>query len=236
MKFSVIIPCYNEQANLPLLIDRILPLQNDYELEYILVENGSTDNSREYFTKMIEGKYKNIIVKYLDINKGYGFGLKQGLKLAKGQFIGWIHADMQAHPNELRQIFDSALSNKSDQKIFLKARRINRPFVDKFFAFNQKIFSFIVFFYIMSDIGASPLIFSRALIDNFDEMPDDFSVEVFTFLKAKKKNFYIERFNIILHDRENSISSWNTGLISKFKLSLIIIKSSLLIKIKELKR
>ena len=46
MKFSIVIPCYNEQASLPLLIEKIIPLQNDYELEYILVENGSTDNSR----------------------------------------------------------------------------------------------------------------------------------------------------------------------------------------------
>ena len=133
-------------------------------------------------------------------------------------------------------IFDSALSNHSNRKLFLKASRVNRPFVDKFFAVNQTIFSFIVFFYKMSDIGASPLIFSKELIDNFDEMPNDFSIEVFTFLMAKKKNFYTERFNINPNKRENSKSSWNTGLLSKFKLSLVIIKSSLLIKINELKK
>lgn len=98
MKFSIIIPCYNEQANLPSLIERILPLQNEYELEYILVENGSTDNSREFFIKNIEGKYKNIIVEYVDINKGYGFGIKQGLKLSNGQYVGWIYSDLQVCP------------------------------------------------------------------------------------------------------------------------------------------
>ncbi len=234
MKFSIIIPCYNEQANLPLLIDNILPLQNDYELEYILVENGSTDNSREYLKNNIEGKYKNIKIKYLDINKGYGYGLKNGLKLAKGEYLGWIHADMQVHPNDLRPIFDFALSNDSKEKIFLKARRTNRPFVDRFFAAGQTVFSSIVFFYKMFDIGASPLIFSKSLIDNYDKMTNDFSIEVFTYLMAKKKNFYIKRFNINLNDRENSDSSWNTGLMSKFKLSLILIKSSLLIKINEI--
>ena len=39
MKFSIVIPCYNEQASLPLLIEE-LSLQNDYELEYILVEKN----------------------------------------------------------------------------------------------------------------------------------------------------------------------------------------------------
>ena len=61
MKFSIVIPCYNEQASLPLLIERIIPLQNDYELEYILVENGSTDNS-EYLKNNVDGKYKDITV------------------------------------------------------------------------------------------------------------------------------------------------------------------------------
>ena len=187
MKFSIIIPCYNEKENLALLIDNILPLQNDYELEYILVENGSTDNSREYLKNNIDGKYKNIKVKYLDINKGYGYGLKNGLKLAEGEYLGWIHADMQVHPNNLRPIFDFALSNKFKDKIFLKARRMNRPFVDRFFATGQTVFSSILFLYKMVDIGASPLIFSKSLIDNYDKMTNDFSIEVFTYLMAKKK-------------------------------------------------
>ncbi len=236
MKFSIVIPCYNEQASLPLLIERIIPLQNDYELEYILVENGSTDNSREYLKNNVDGKYKDIIVEYIDINKGYGFGLKQGLKLARGQYLGWIHADMQVFPNELRNFFDFALSNSIDKKFLLKARRTNRPFTDKFFAVGQTIFSFIVFLYRMSDIGASPLIFSKSLIENFDTMPDDFSIEVFTFFIAKKRNFYVKRFNITLNSRKNSNSSWNTGLLSKLKLSLIIMKSSFKIKMNEIKK
>lgn len=236
MKFSIIIPCYNEQANLPSLIERILPLQNEYELEYILVENGSTDNSREFFIKNIEGKYKNIIVEYVDINKGYGFGIKQGLKLSKGQYVGWIHSDLQVCPSELRQFFNLALTHNSNQKFFIKASRSNRPFGDIFFATGQTIFSFIVFFYIMKDIGAAPLIFSKSLIDDYDKMPDDFAIEVFTFLIARKKNFHIKRFEIILNNRQNSKSSWNTGFISKLKLSLIIARSSLIIRMKEFKK
>jgi len=88
----------------------------------------------------------------------------------------------------------------------------------------------------MSDIGASPLIFSKSLIENFDTMPDDFSIEVFTFFIAKKRNFYVKRFNITLNSRKNSNSSWNTGLLSKLKLSLIIMKSSFKIKMNEIKK
>lgn len=88
----------------------------------------------------------------------------------------------------------------------------------------------------MKDIGASPLIFSKSLIDDYDKMPDDFAIEVFTFLMARKKKFHIKRFKIILNNRLNSKSSWNTGLISKLKLSFIIARSSLIIKMKEFKK
>ena len=121
------------------------------------------------------------------------------------------------------------------KKLFLKATRLSRPLIDRFFSASQTIFSSIIFFYRMLDIGASPLVFSKFLIDNFDRMPDDFSIEVFTYLVAKKKKFHIKRFEIFLSERKNSNSSWNTGLISKFKLSLTLIKSSIMIKIRDLK-
>ena len=60
MKYPIIIPCYNEADNISNLISKITPLQAKYDLEYILVENGSKDSSREYFKNHIEGKYPRI--------------------------------------------------------------------------------------------------------------------------------------------------------------------------------
>ena len=232
---SIVTTAYNESK----VIEKTIMGWNEWlnknkiKYEIIVYDDGSIDDTSKVLKK-IKRKIKNFKFIIGKTNKGYGYGLKNGLKLAKGEYLGWIHADMQVHPNDLRPIFDFALSNDSKEKIFLKARRTNRPFVDRFFAAGQTVFSSIVFFYKMFDIGASPLIFSKSLIDNYDKMTNDFSIEVFTYLMAKKKNFYIKRFNINLNDRENSDSSWNTGLMSKFKLSLILIKSSLLIKINEI--
>jgi polyisoprenyl-phosphate glycosyltransferase len=236
MKFSIIIPCYNEGSNLPILIENITPLLNDYELEYVLVENGSTDNSRKYFKNNIEGKYQNIKIEYVDKNKGYGFGIQQGLKLSEGKYVGWIHADMQFPPNDLKRFFDFILSNDFNEKFFLKGKRLNRSLLERFFTAGQSVFSSIIFLYKMHDIGAAPVVFSKSLIDNFDSMPDDFSIEIFTYLTAKRKNFQIERFQITIKDRKNSSSSWNNGLMSMIKLSFQIIKSSILIKMGMIKK
>ncbi len=236
MKFSIIIPCYNEGSNLPILIENITPLLKDYELEYVLVENGSTDISRKYFKKNIEGKYENIKIAYVDKNKGYGFGIQQGLKLSEGKYLGWIHADMQFPPSDLKKFFDFILSSNFNEKFFLKGKRLNRSLLERFFTIGQSVFSSIIFLYKMHDIGAAPVVFSRSLIDNFDTMPDDFSIEIFTYLTAKRKNFMIERFKVTIKDRKNSSSSWNKGLMSMIKLSFQIIKSSILIKMGTIKK
>ena len=106
--------------------------------------------------------------------------------------MGWIHADMQVLPNDLRKLFDRALECRSDKEYFFKGRRLNRPFLDRFFTTGQSLFSSIIFQYRMTDIGATPVVFSKSLIHNFDLMPDDFAIEVFTYLAAKKKNMKLK--------------------------------------------
>ena len=98
MKYSIIIPCYNEKDNIDNLLERVSVLQKNYNVEYILVENGSKDGSREYFRSNIEGRFSNVKVVYVKENRGYGYGLQQGMKIASGDYLGWIHADMQITP------------------------------------------------------------------------------------------------------------------------------------------
>lgn len=53
MRFSLIIPCYNESANLPLLLERCKPLGAQSNIEVILVDNGSTDRSPEVLQNLL---------------------------------------------------------------------------------------------------------------------------------------------------------------------------------------
>ena len=52
MKFSLIIPCFNEAKNIPLLLERCRQVVSTGEVEIILVDNGSTDASREVLAKL----------------------------------------------------------------------------------------------------------------------------------------------------------------------------------------
>ena len=232
MKYSIIIPCYNERDNIDSLIKKIRPLQNEYNLEYILVENGSKDNSRGYFKSDIEGKFPNIVVSYVDENKGYGYGLQQGMKVASGDYIGWIHADLQMPPEELIQFFEEIDKHDDSEKLFLKGRRTNRSLFDRFFTNGQAVFNTCLFGIKLYDVGAIPVIFSRSLLDKvkIDDMANDFSIELYVYKEAVRLGYQIIRFKVKLLNREKGNSSWNHGFKSKIMQSKIIFNDSIKIK------
>ena len=86
IKLSIIIPCYNEEKNISLILERFNKIIVRNDIEVLFVNNGSTDNSEQVFNKLISNYSFAKIIK-VDINQGYGFGITSGLKEAKGEFI-----------------------------------------------------------------------------------------------------------------------------------------------------
>ena len=122
MKYSIVIPCYNESENILDLVSVIKKIPKKYKAEFILVENGSMDNSRDIFEELdIDNKYIRKV--YVDVNQGYGYGIIQGLKVAKGDYVGWLHADLQYNPLDLLPFFDYL--NNHPGKYLLKGKRKN---------------------------------------------------------------------------------------------------------------
>jgi glycosyltransferase involved in cell wall biosynthesis len=218
--------------NIDNIITRITQLQKKYDLEYILVENGSKDESRVYFKENVEGKYLGIKVIYVDVNQGYGYGLQQGIKVADGEYIGWIHADLQMPPEELIQFFDEIDRKGENEKLFLKGIRTNRSVFDNFFTNGQSIFNTCLFGMKLYDVGAIPVLFHKSLLKDIkiDEMPNDFSIELYIYLEATKRDFDFFRFKVKLLTREQGKSSWNHGFKSKIKQSKRIFNDSMKIK------
>ena len=98
---SLILPCFNEEKNISFIYEEFsqIPFNNN-KAELILVNNGSTDNTDKEIDKIININEKlnnNITIRkvFIKKNDGYGGGIKAGLKIAKGNYIGWAHADLQ---------------------------------------------------------------------------------------------------------------------------------------------
>ena len=155
MKFSIIIPCYNEAPNLINLLGNLSPIISRDDTEVILVENGSTDNSKDLFKTTIEHHFPQVTTVYVNTNKGYGYGILQGVQVATGDYIGWIHADLQVDASILLNFFDYAKSNPT-RTFFLKGKRSNRHLIEYFFSFGMSCFESLLFHKIMFEVMAMP--------------------------------------------------------------------------------
>lgn len=99
---TVFFPVFNEEENIPLLIDsasRIIPqLALDYEL--IIIDDGSTDQSLNIAQELTANKKQWLIIAHPK-NLGYGEVLKTGIKAAKKEWLFFTDADLQFNLQEL---------------------------------------------------------------------------------------------------------------------------------------
>jgi len=229
MKYSIVIPCYNEEDNVEKLINLLSSKSDLYDIEWIIVENGSKDNTRNLLNKICEDK-KNFKLVYIDENQGYGYGITKGLENSNGDYVGWLHADMQVSPDSMIEVIKLNEISKN-KKVFYKGSRKNRKFIEHFFTFFMGVYATLVFQKRLYDIGAIPVLFDRELIKKLGKIPYDFTIETYVYYIAKKENYEIVRFPVYMNERESGLSSWNRGLISRIKLSWQLMKGLLKIRL-----
>ena len=95
MLITVIIPCYNENRTISKIIDKILSLKN-INLQIIVIDDCSTDGTREILKNEISEKVDKII--YHNINKGKGAAIKSSIESIKGDIILIQDADLEYDP------------------------------------------------------------------------------------------------------------------------------------------
>lgn len=219
MKYSIVIPCYNEEKGIERLVTSIRKLHlPEKELEVLFVQNGSKDRTGEMLRKFTDGTPWMKIVE-IPVNQGYGYGIKQGLKASAGEYVGWMHADLQIPPAELETAFAQIERADGGKRIFLKGRRTNRPFLENLFTFGMSCYETLLLGCVLYDINAQPSVFSRTLYEQWSEAaPDDFSLDLYAYYFAKKAGAQIVRWKVCQHAREAGESSWNTGMGARWKL------------------
>lgn len=216
MKLSIVVPCYDEAENIPLILKRFAEVISRDDVEVLLVDNGSRDNSAEVLRELLP-KYpfaKSICVKE---NQGYGYGIVQGLKACEGEFIGWTHADMQTDPADLLKALDIIEKNNDSEKIFVKGNRKGRPAFDQFFTSGMSVFETLYMGVKLYDVNAQPNVFSKKFFETWENPPKDFALDLYALYMAQKAGLQIERFEVVFPERIHGESHWNNGLSAKWK-------------------
>lgn len=213
---SLVIPCYNESANLPHLIARIEDAfaHEDGRVEVILVDNGSADGSADILAGIGETHAFLRSVR-VPLNQGYGYGILKGLAAARGHFLGWTHADMQTDPVDALAAL-SILETGSDG-VFVKGKRHGRPLADTVFTVGMSVFETLLFRAPLWDINAQPTIFPRWFYEQWTGPPHDFSLDLFAYATAGKVGLQIHRIPVYFGDRLHGQSHWNTDWQAKYR-------------------
>lgn len=216
---SIVIPCYNEAGNIPLLIERFTEVvKANADVEIIFFDNGSTDNSAQVFESELK-KHPTLPFRVVKIekNQGYGHGILQGLRSAKGEVLSWTHADMQTDPLDVLTGFDLFDKNKSAM-LLVKGKRRNRPWLDEFFTKGMELFASLMLKIHLNDINAQPKIFSKYFFDQIQvNAPLDFSLDLY-FLYHATKNGQVLDFPVYFNQRLYGEAKGGGSLKTKYKL------------------
>jgi glycosyltransferase involved in cell wall biosynthesis len=105
IKVSVVVPLYNEEENLPVLIPRLVKVLNPLGLPYemIFVDDGSSDGSRKILKEMAS-RYPSLRIVGLKENRGLSTALLAGMREARGEKIVTLDSDLQNDPEDIPKL------------------------------------------------------------------------------------------------------------------------------------
>ena len=110
---SILIPVYNEEQTVTELFEKVYKVNlPNIKKEIIIVDDGSTDNSKKLIKK-IKNKYTNVKIYISEINLGKGAAIRFGLKKATGDIILIQDADLELEPEDYKELIEPILKKKT---------------------------------------------------------------------------------------------------------------------------
>ena len=104
---SAIIPVFNEEENLPILVPRLIEVLNrtGKPYEVIFVDDGSSDRSRAVLKK-VQAEVPSIRIVALKENRGLSAALWAGMREARGEILVTLDSDLQNDPSDIPRLLE----------------------------------------------------------------------------------------------------------------------------------
>ena len=112
MKLSVIIPVYNENSTIREIIRRVQAVE--VEKEIIIVDDGSTDGTREVLKEYEKQHPHNLKFAYHERNTGKGASIRTGLTKVEGDIVVIQDADLEYNPEEYPKLLKPIIDGRAD--------------------------------------------------------------------------------------------------------------------------
>lgn len=218
MKVSIIIPVYNEKATLLEILERVEAV--DIDKEIILVDDGSTDGSREILESVEPGRAKVVLH---EKNAGKGAAIRSGLPHCTGDIITIQDADLEYDPEDLVRLLRPIEKGKAD---VVYGSRFTGERRNMFFWHwvGNRFLTFItniLYDTTLSDMETCYKMFRADIIKGVELKSRSFEIEVEMTTKILKRNHRIYEVPISYAGREfqeGKKITWRDGLIALYYL------------------
>jgi glycosyltransferase involved in cell wall biosynthesis len=209
-------PCYNENDTLVSIVEAVKNIPY-HDKEIIIVDDYSTDGTRERLRDTIESKVNKVI--YHDRNMGKGAALRSGIKYATGDIVIVQDADLEYNPDEIPKVIQPILDGKADV-VFGSRFMGGQPHRALFFwhMVGNKILTALsnVFTNLnLTDMETCYKAFKREVIQSIEIEENRFGFEPEITAKIAKMKVRISEVGISYHGRtykEGKKIGWKDGL------------------------
>lgn len=111
MKLTIVIPCFNEKQTIRSIVDAVRSAPYPQK-EIIVVDDFSTDGTREILANELAGKIDRLV--FHETNQGKGAAVRSGILHATGDIVIIQDADLEYNPDEYPILIEPILSNRAD--------------------------------------------------------------------------------------------------------------------------
>jgi glycosyltransferase involved in cell wall biosynthesis len=191
------------------------------DLELILVDNGSQDNTGQIIDDMIaEGL--PIVKTLVKVNQGYGNGVLQGLRVAQGEHIGFICADGQVEARDVARIYEVLTASKTPKLVKVRRRFRMDGLKRKIVSIVYNIGTAAMFGGLGSiDINGNPKIMPREYLERMNLKSKDWFLDAEVMIKAKELGLEIYELNVLAQMRGGGKSNVQSTTIWEFIKNLV---------------
>ncbi|MEP7289684.1 MAG: glycosyltransferase family 2 protein [Chloroflexota bacterium] len=222
MKLSVIIPCYNEKDTIEAILTAVKAVNLAWEI--IVVEDGSTDGTREILQAMSPDPLVRII--YHETNQGKGAAVRTGFKNAQGEVLIIQDADLEYDPREYPSLLKPIEEGRSSVVYgsrFLGGPRKTMFFLNMVANRSLTLLTNILYNTILSDMETCYKMFKIEVVRDLPLRSRRFEFEPEITAKVLKRGYRIYEVPISYNGREwneGKKISWTDGPIAAWTLIL----------------
>lgn len=217
MRISVIIPCFNESNTIISILEKVNLEKNKFNLEIIVSDDGSTDNTinllKEHptmYNKLIEGK----------INMGKGHALRKGIEVSTGDILLFQDADLEYDPRDYSELIKPFIENKAD---VVYGTRFISSSPRRIIYFSHRLANFLITTMVnfftninFSDVETGYKLFKKETLKDIKLYENSFGIEIELTMKISKLNLKVFEVGISYNGR-----TYNEGKKITFKDGLI---------------